>query len=756
MPADGIERIRQALKRGGANAASQLAEAHVEFGNGRRLFLSDRLRDAADCFERAARGFRSAESPYADWAPLYRSVAHRTDGKSEAALALLDAATPPRTCPRYRYLCGRIHWMRGVVRVAQGELVEAIAEHRQALADFEAVGETEYAVGTESLLAEDYFYLGDATESWRHQSLATARLYDVPNNARRHLVLMEGVFVATWSEMPEVALHYLNTLVDMDEAEHDVAGIPEAYLHRARVKGLLGDRTALADLDRAAISLTAVADAGLKARDGAEIEAVRADLLHDRTDESVAAASSALEYFRQAQFRYRSVMILRSRARAWLESGRVDLAERDLDAGVELFEEQRQLLSQPDARLTAYEDAWGTFRDMIRLQALVKHRPDIALRYAERGRGRSLLESLDRPDEVRPASRVDPAPPWSQDTVVLYYATLPDRLLIWALTASGTTFKESLVPAATLSSQVRAVKAASLRGASTDALTSLLYEELIAPVASAVAPAVEIVIVPDAGLHDLPFGLLRQPTGRYLIEDHAMALAASLSLLQRSAAPGVHGAAPGRALIVQPPEGSSTPLAGANREAVAIASLYPEAQTLLGAEATKARMIALARSYDVVHFAGHAQSNARYPQLSHLVVAPDLRGDTDFMAYELSELPIGRTRLTVLASCDTASGRASAGEGVLSLARPILASGVPWVVASLWELDDRAASELFPRFHRLVRSGLAPHVALRDAQLALMRDPNPALRASAMWAPVVAIAGSGALRSVQPVERMTR
>lgn len=757
MPLDGIERIRRALTRADASTAGRLARAHVTFGEARKQFLADRLTDAAGLFEQAARDFRSGDSPYARWAPVYRAIVHRTAGDSQAALRLLEDATPDRACARYRYLCGRARWMRGVIQVARGELVEALDEHRRALADLEAVGESEYAVGALSLLSEDYFYLGDQTESWNYQRLATARLHEVTNIARRHLVIMQGVYVASWSELPEVSLHYLNTLAAMEEAEHDVVGLSEVYLHRARVKGLLGDPGALADLDRAAVSLSSVADAGLRARDGAEIEAARADLLPDRSDESIAAASRALEYFRQAQFRYRSVMILRSRARAYAARGNIDRAEEDLSAGIEVFEEQRRQLSRPEARLTAFEDAWSTFRDMIRLQAVLKHRPDIALRYAERGRGRGLLESVAGSDVEGSGDAFDPARWLPDDTAVVYYASLPDRLLIWALTASGTVFKESPVAEATLTSQVRALRAALPRGAPTGQLPSLLYDELLAPVAAEIAKAFTLVIVPDVGLHDLPFAFLRRPGGRFVLEDHAVAFAPNLSLLHRAAGPRGDGTAPSTALVVQPSTGSdSSALPGAAREAREIAGMYPGARTLLGVEATKSQMGALAGSFDVIHFAGHARSNSRYPQLSHLVLAPDSRGDAEFMAYELSRLDLRRTQLAVLASCQTAAGRAAAGEGILSLARPFLASGVPWVIASLWDLDDRAGSELFPAFHRALRSGLAPHLALREAQLAFVQGNHGLAPGSTMWTPVVAIAGNGSLSSRDWTARDTR
>jgi CHAT domain-containing protein len=71
---------------------------------------------------------------------------------------------------------------------------------------------------------------------------------------------------------------------------------------------------------------------------------------------------------------------------------------------------------------------------------------------------------------------------------------------------------------------------------------------------------------------------------------------------------------------------------------------------------------------------------------------------------------------------------------VSSLARPFLAAGVPAVVASLWNVGDRATAPLLVAFHRRLRDGRDPLSALRAAQLELLRGPAPALRSPASWA----------------------
>src|SRR5215218_4098707 len=115
-----------------------------------------------------------------------------------------------------------------------------------------------------------------------------------------------------------------------------------------------------------------------------------------------------------------------------------------------------------------------------------------------------------------------------------------------------------------------------------------------------------------------------------------------------------------------------------------VAALYPQAETLTGPWATKSRFLTEVGRYEIVHFAGHAISNEEFPLLSMLVLAPEAGSAGALMAHEIYGLKLERTRLVVLAACSTARARISPGEGVLGLARPFLAAGVPSVVASLW------------------------------------------------------------------------
>jgi CHAT domain-containing protein len=182
-------------------------------------------------------------------------------------------------------------------------------------------------------------------------------------------------------------------------------------------------------------------------------------------------------------------------------------------------------------------------------------------------------------------------------------------------------------------------------------------------------------------------------------------------------------------------------LAGAESEVVSAAGFYRRPMVLTGETATKRRFVDAAPSHDVVHFGGHAFVNAEYPLLSRLAFA-SATGEDPLFAYEISRIVFSNTRLVVLAACSTAVGAVSRGEGAMSVARPFLAAGVPTVVASQWDVDDRATEQLFVEFHRTLSRSGDPVQSLRSAQLALLRGANPAFRLPGSWAPFIVLGGT--------------
>ena len=84
--------------------------------------------------------------------------------------------------------------------------------------------------------------------------------------------------------------------------------------------------------------------------------------------------------------------------------------------------------------------------------------------------------------------------------------------------------------------------------------------------------------------------------------------------------------------------------------------------------------------------------------------------------------------------CQTALGKEIKGEGLVGLTRGFMYAGAPRVVASLWGIDDRATAEIMKRFYTaMLKDGLSPSAALREAQLSMLRDKR--FQSPHFWAP---------------------
>ncbi len=91
------------------------------------------------------------------------------------------------------------------------------------------------------------------------------------------------------------------------------------------------------------------------------------------------------------------------------------------------------------------------------------------------------------------------------------------------------------------------------------------------------------------------------------------------------------------------------------------------------------------------------------------------------------------TQLVILSACRSADGLQVDRENLLGLAGAFLSSGVQAVIASLWNADDEATTELMVRFHDAWRGGLSTPQALREAALALLRSGDDRLSSPAEW-----------------------
>ena len=165
------------------------------------------------------------------------------------------------------------------------------------------------------------------------------------------------------------------------------------------------------------------------------------------------------------------------------------------------------------------------------------------------------------------------------------------------------------------------------------------------------------------------------------------------------------------------------------KEAEAIVALAPPDQGFKALDFAASRATATSpelAKYAIVHFATHGLINNQHPDLSGIILSlVDQQGhpqDGFLRLYDIYNLKLGAD-LVVLSACQTALGKEIKGEGLVGLTRGFMHAGAPRVVASLWQIDDRATAELMARFYEaMFRQGLRPAAALRAAQVSMWRD----------------------------------
>jgi CHAT domain-containing protein/tetratricopeptide (TPR) repeat protein len=355
------------------------------------------------------------------------------------------------------------------------------------------------------------------------------------------------------------------------------------------------------------------------------------------------------------------------------------------------------------------------------------------------------------------------------DTALIEYALGDSGSYAWVFT--GNSFRWFRLPGSGTIS-VDATRVATLLNAAPSArfedsafrrAAGSLSSALMIPALTADLHVRRLVIVPDGPLDLVPFEVLPAPPTRALIENYEMvespSVAVALALGRRRA--GRTASVPrGLALVGDPVfdagdvrlgphvSGSREParfsrLAFSRREAHAIAALGPPSPVamLLDFDASK-ELFTSGRlaDYGVLNISTHGVAGARDTSQSGLVLSlVDHNGsprDGMLSVSDVANLHLSAD-VVVLSACNTASGRRFAGEGSLSLARAFLYAGADRVIAARFQIDDEAAAALLTAFYESMwrHDGLMPSAALRQAQLALRRDPR--WRSPFYWASFV-------------------
>lgn len=308
-----------------------------------------------------------------------------------------------------------------------------------------------------------------------------------------------------------------------------------------------------------------------------------------------------------------------------------------------------------------------------------------------------------------------------------------------------------------------------------------LHAAVISPLRSHLGGVTELILSPDSLLHRIPFAVLIDDDGQYLLEKYRLSYVTSGRDLPKSVSPTVTRAP---ALILAAPDyGQASqrfgPLAGVEREGRIVQQLLPGARLLTGAEATEFA-IHNVRGPQILHIATHGYyggtgcDEALPAQTSPLVKvgvalagANRCQGTSDpsndglLSAYEIVALDLRDTELAVLSACETGLGEPVSGsrhsmlvgQGLYSVRRALVLAGARTQMVSLWKVDDRATQEFMIGYYRRLVQGADRTAALREVQRNMLeRGLHPYYWASFLLSgksgPIDVMAGEAAVRAL--------
>jgi CHAT domain-containing protein len=726
--------LAEAVARLDRTDRARQIEGLARYADARRASERFEFAAARPIYQHAAALLGAARNPMELWARFFAAQAvyyARDLDTADAELAAIDRVAEGAG---YLALQGRVRWLRGLILIDKGRFAAGEREYRAAIERFERGREWDNAANVQSLIADSARSMADYRASWNDRLPVLERVTLMSDPSRMAGALLSTALLAESQGLQHAAIVFQDAAAD---ALRQQASAPAAHvqvlLRRAASLRAVDDTVrATEDLEAARALLPKVADSGVSRRLEAERLSIAADLHDPATAER--ELTSAIDLSTQAGLTNRLPPLLLKRARVRRVLGNADAARADLLEGIKIFERGRGFTPGVDQRVSYFDKSWVLFSELVDL-ARDQGDMDAAFQFSERGRGRWLRDQL-QPQDAAGLDRAHLRTQLTGDTRVVYFTVLPRHVLTWILWRDGEHLAVTAANGAEIAALAQQFSSLLDSGWPSQALSSLsarLYETLIRPVQAHLPAGAPLIVVPDPQIATVPFAALRGADGRYLVERHAIGYAPTGHVLM-TALDAASTRMPGAVLRVSVLATGGSPraaLLASQREVDAIAQWMPGSRVWSGAEATAAHFREALAEDDVVHFSGHAVANPEFPGLSRLEFEAD-GGSSRLLA---GDLPSGtRARLVVLAACSTAAGAVSRGEGVMGLARPIMAAGVPTVVATLWDVEDAAAAAVFAEFYRALAQGDDSLRALQRAQTLVMRETDPERRDPRRWA----------------------
>ncbi|MFO7370671.1 MAG: CHAT domain-containing protein [Bacteroidales bacterium] len=279
--------------------------------------------------------------------------------------------------------------------------------------------------------------------------------------------------------------------------------------------------------------------------------------------------------------------------------------------------------------------------------------------------------------------------------------------------------------------------------------SSFLYGKLIRPVYDQIKGK-RLIIIPHNDLTLFPFEILipgvpapgagpGYKSLQYLIREFPVTYAFSANLLQDKQNKRKKSKGAGIFLPDYSPYGNKSmqeqlpELKGAASEAALIRKIT-HGRLFDGALANETSFKSKAGRFRILHIAAHSFLDGRNPLLSYLVMsAPDdTVDDGKLHAFEIMQMKLN-AQLVVLSGCNTGFGVLRKNEGLISLTRSFLYTGVRTVAYTLWPVADASGAKITGSMYEKLRQYNRLDDALRDSKLEFIENADPVTAHPFYW-----------------------
>jgi len=737
-----IAPLLSATMQPGDRQLEALAEAHRLLAQGiasRRRFATD---NAVTMLSAAGRRLAELGSPLSILADYHRAMAiYNADRYPEAETLLKQVQNQAEELhePLVRGLSTKA---LGLIAQVTGHPSAAIKFYQEALEDVRQSGDLRERIDVASILADGLLAAGQDKEAWRTLHGALRAAWQHEDYLPRYVVSAAGAAMAEKRGFPYLATAMTRLSLDAIRETGSPAAIADSatwYASSLVTTGHLAEASAV--LRKVQPLIDRLDDAATSRRAAADLDCAEGRLLL-----STGKAEEALPRLQDGAGYYEQVSLLTNAVPCRAAEGAALRSLGDSQRAGEMLEKSLLLASRLDGFLPRVETFYGAGDPTVSLleSALTLN--------IERGEPWGALRlaalALRRNTPGRPSVEV-PEPRHLQAAaarlkgsgrVVLIVYCLPNSVIAWRLDGDSIAVHRAAVTQSEVSAAVarfietlQSSAPARVAKSRRTPLGTLLLGDLL----KGVERGTTLVVVPTAELAALPWGFLEVPGVGPLVSQWPVALAPNLDLALAPARP--FSAAAKDLLVVAnaaiPGELQAPSLPHAEEEAAQLLRLFPgKTSALVGERATKQNVLEGISHFASVHIAVHGISDPHAPRASHLILrGDDGRGDA-LTVDEIVGLDLRRTRLVVLASCNSSFRSTSLATNAFGLGEAFLAAGARAVVASGWTVDDAVTGRLMVTFYRALNSGASVADALRTAQITeLRRTPNGSLRSCAAF-----------------------